>query len=338
MLKIEDFIKEDILDKRVGIITHNDLDCSGSVLICNRLYKDVKYFTVSNQSVDKMVKMMMFNPDFSDRELIFITDVSIVDEKLAETITRINESGKQIFLFDHHGTATWLNKYDWAVVTEEKGVSASQLFFNYMEHFISMEETEIVYNLLKKICRTISDWDTWLWTENGNQDARELAVLFSKTGINYFVEKFNTSPFVLTNLDKALLNDINNKDKFINIPSIKKTAEIIDIRFEYHLDINGELYGCDQTKKVKCVKVADAPNDIAEQLYEDGIDYVIIFYSSGTVSVRSRVDDVNLGYWCKAIAGGGGHARSAGFTLNKDTFWVYGKYLNARYDLNNKLV
>ncbi len=341
MLKIEDFILEDILNKRVGIITHNDLDCSGSVIVCNRLYNDVKYFTVSNQAVDKMVKLMVYAPDFADREVIFITDVSIVDKQLAESIDQINkENKKKIFLFDHHGTAKWLNKYDWAVVTEEEGVSASLLFFNYMEKFVAENHTDMVYNALKKMCRTISDWDTWMWTKNGNKEARELAVLFSKTGINYFIQKFKQSPFILTELDNALLTDINTKDKFINIPSIIKTAQVVDIHFEYDFTDpdTKEYFKCDTVKKVKCVKAADAPNDIAEQLYEDGIDYVIIFYSSGTVSVRSRVDDVNLGAWCKFIAKGGGHSRSAGFTLNRDTFWVYGKYLNVRYDLNNKLV
>jgi oligoribonuclease NrnB/cAMP/cGMP phosphodiesterase (DHH superfamily) len=342
MLELKDFIKKDILNKRVGIITHNDLDCSGSVIICNDLYKDVKYFTVSNQAVDKMVKLMIYAPDFADREVIFITDVSIVDKELAESIDQINkENKKKIFLFDHHGTATWLNKYDWAVVTQEEGVSASWLFFTYMEQFLndSFDITVETRDKLEMLCRNISDWDTWLWTKNGNKTARQLAVLFSKTGINYFIQKYKSSNELLTENDYALLTDIDIKDTYINIPSIKKTAEIIDVHFKYQVDTgNGGAESVDTIKKVKCVKAADAPNDIAEQLYEDGIDYVIIFYSSGTVSVRSRVDDVNLGYWCKALAGGGGHVRSAGFTLNKDTFWVYGKYLNARYDLNNKLV
>lgn len=340
MLKYEKFKTMDIVDKRVGIISHNDLDCSGSIIICNDLYKDVKYFTVSNQAVDKMVKMMLYAPDFADREVIFITDVSIVDKQLAESIDAINKSNKkQIYLFDHHGTATWLNEYDWAVVTEEKGISASYLFFSYMHSFLLKELHFSKVQKLEQICKNISDWDTWLWTENGNKRARELAVLFSKTGINYFLQKYKESSDLLTDLDLALLDDINTKDKFIIIPGIKKTAEVIDVRFLAELKLeDGTIYKCDEFKKVKCVKVSEAPNDIAEQLYEDGIDYVIIFYSSGTVSVRSRVDDVNLGYWCKAIAGGGGHSRSAGFTLNKDTFWIYGKYLNTKYDLDNKLV
>ena len=345
MLKIKDFILEDILNKRVGIITHNDLDCSGSVIICNDLYKDIKYFTVSNQAVDKMVKLMIYAPDFADREVIFITDVSIVDKQLAESIDQINkENKKKIFLFDHHGTAKWLNKYDWAVVTEEEGVSASWLFFTYMNAFMQKELDLYTYQKLVSLCRNISDWDTWVWTKNGNQNARQLAVLFSKTGINYFIQKYRSSNELLTANDIALLTDIDNKDKFVNIPSIKKTAQVIDVHFEYDFveDVPGTgqkiRHYVDTIKQVKCVKAADAPNDIAEQLYEDGIDYVIIFYSSGTVSVRSRIDDVNLGYWCKYIAGGGGHSRSAGFTLNKDTFWVYVKYLNARYNLSNKLV
>jgi oligoribonuclease NrnB/cAMP/cGMP phosphodiesterase (DHH superfamily) len=329
MLNIQEFSKIDFKGKKVAIVSHNDLDGAGPIIITDHLFTEYKYFTVSNQAVDKMVKLVLFAPDFDEYDTIFITDVSITDGNLADSISKINRSGKkQVFLFDHHTTALWLNSFDWAVVTEEPGVSGTLLFYNYMKNYIDNNVLIGERDFLSALSTVISDWDTWTWTKNGNNDARELSVLYSKTGINYFLEKYRKSFHIFNATDRALLQDIANKEKFLIMPGILKTAAIIEVPFKY---VDKEGTEIRITAKAKCVSVAEAPNDLAEQIYEDGVDFVIMFYSQGTVSCRSRVDDVHLGLWVQQLANGGGHARSAGFTLNKDTFWLYEKYLNARY-------
>lgn len=336
MLTIESFNDNIIKNKKVAVISHNDLDCSGSIIICDKLFMDYKYLTVANSAVDKMVKLVIYGDAYKDRELIFITDVSIVSGELAETITSINLEGKRrIFLFDHHDTALWLNKYDWAVVTNEPGVSASRLFFNYMSDYIQLESNTEVFRFLDELTRCISDWDTWEWVKKGLIGPKDLATLFSKTGIKYFVKKFAWCHSLLTENDKALLEDIADKQKFVILPSIKKTARNITMQFDYIAE--GNFLGLELktpksvVKVVKCVSVSEAPNDLAELLYEDGIDYIFMFYSNGTVSCRSRIEDVHLGHWCKYIAGGGGHSMSAGFQLTMDTLWIYDLYLKERY-------
>jgi len=57
-------------DRRVAIISHNDLDGVGPVIIAKNYFADCKYFNVSNPSVDKVVKLVLFSPDYADRELI----------------------------------------------------------------------------------------------------------------------------------------------------------------------------------------------------------------------------------------------------------------------------
>jgi oligoribonuclease NrnB/cAMP/cGMP phosphodiesterase (DHH superfamily) len=348
MLNMDEFSKIDFSRKKIAIISHNDDDGAGPIIIVDHLFKDYKYFTVSNNAVDKVVKLVLFSQEYKDIQVIFITDVSIVSTELAHTITKINrESKKKIYLFDHHGTALWLNQFDWAVVTDEKGVSGTKLFFNYMEKFITESLPIFEWNFLMELSDVISDWDTWQWVEKGITEPRDHAVLFTKTGINYFLTKYKNEHEVFNDYDRALLRDFADKEKYLIIPGILKTAAIIDINFTYSYEemtpkeelAFGEfpyirITQVNTTKRVKCVSVAEAPNDLAEKLYEDGVDFVMMFYSNGTVSVRTRSNEVNLGAWAKYIASGGGHPRSAGFTLTKETFWIYQDYLNARYELD----
>ena len=332
MLTVEKFKNVRISNRKVAIISHNDLDGAGPILIGDKIFSDYKYFTVSNNSVDKVVRLVLFSPDYNDRDLIFITDVSITDGNLSDTISIINREGKkQIFLFDHHDTATWLNTFDWAHVTQEKGVSGTKLFWNFL-HECDMLNSEIYYDL-NELVDIISDWDTWQWVEKMDERCKDMDTLFKKTGINYFLTKFRNSNELFTDLDNAFFSDIRTKESFVIVPGIKKTAANINMDFDYN-DSNGNHIH--HKALVKCVSVAEAPGDIAEQLYdlEEPTDFVFIFYSNGTLSARSRVDDVHLGEWCKYVAGGGGHLRSAGFTLNKDTLWIYIAYLNKRYDID----
>lgn len=338
MLELEMFEQYNLDYDEVIVISHNDLDGAGPIIICNQLYKKVKYFTVANNSVDKVVNLVLSSPEHDHIKLIFITDVSIVGKNLAEKITKINETtDRQIFLFDHHDTALWLNDYDWAVVKNEKDSSgdscksATLLFFEYLSESGQFENKLDIHNFtfLLTLAGKISDWDTWRWTKTGDDECRQLSMLYSKTGINYFLKKFESCYKLLTDEDNALIQDLDNKNNFIIVPGIKKTAATMTIPFDQG---NGYVIN----RKVKCVSVSDAPNDLAEQLYEDGIDYVIMFYSNGTVSVRSRVETIHLGNWAKIMAGeggsGGGHLKSAGFTLNKENLWIYLQYLQVRYE------
>lgn len=323
---------------KVAIISHNDLDGAGPIIIADHYFVDYKYFTVANTAVDKVVKLVLFAPEYQDREFIFITDVS-VSEEVARTIERINALGeRKIFLFDHHGTATFLNKYCWAHVTQEEGISGTKLFFQYMipslECYVLADEMDF----LEALSNNISDWDTWQWVKTGNQLPKLLATLYDKTGINYFLEKYKFPVYdpnkcskyeVLNSDDKALLADIESKFKYLIWPAVTRSARVSNLTFE--------VPGCEPiTKKVKFVQISDNPGDMAEQLYEEGIDYVIMLYTD-TVSARSRVDDIDLGAWAKAMSNGqgGGHKRSAGFKLTSDNFWILDQYLKIKFEKEN---
>lgn len=337
MLSLEMFEQFNInQDTKVVVVSHNDLDGVGPIIIAKNYFKDCAYFTVANKAVNKIVKMVLFSEQFEDREVLFITDCSIDDPELIETVDKINQkTNGKIFLFDHHGTALNLNQYDWAHVTQEKGVSGTKLFWKYLEQKVAEVLPTDRFIKIDNLVNKISDYDTWQWVEKCDNECKVLSELYSNTGVNYFIQKYvgealeSYSQFNIFNkIDLALIEDNKTKFDYIISPAIKRSAKVIDyFNFEIKLP-NGMIEIT--TKKVKCVTIANAIGDMAEQLYEDGIDYVLFFYHD-SISARSRVDDIDLGAWAKQW-GGGGHKRSAGFTLTENNFYLYKNYLNLKFN------
>lgn len=316
-------------DTKVVFISHNDLDGAGEIIVGRNYFKDCKYFTVANASVDKVTKLVLFAPDYADREAIFITDCSVTDPKVISYIdfNCSGKTGRKVFLFDHHGTALFLNQHNWANVTQVEGVSGTKLFWQFMEELVCDALPTDRFMKLDNLVNAISEWDTWMWTKTGNMIPKKLAALFDKTGIEYFLSKYVGDALdgykewdIFNAADKALMADFDRKFDYIIWPGVKKSARIIPIPI-----------GPNQVmRNVKCVSINDNPGDMAEQLYEEGVDFVFLFYHD-TISMRCRTDEIDLGAWAKQLAGGGGHARSAGFKINKDTKWLVDLYLNEKF-------
>lgn len=322
-------------DTKVAVVSHNDLDGVGPVIIAKNFFRDCKYFNVSNPSVDKVVKLVLFSPDYADREVIFITDVSVTDPNLISTINTENSKGKRrIMLFDHHGTALALNNFDWAEVTQQKGVSGTKLFWKYLQEDVCELIGTQKFLKLDNLVNKISDYDTWQWVEKGDRECYNLSNLFTNTGVEYFLTKYVGDAWdmykefdIFNAMDKALMADFDKKMQYIIFPAVEKSCRIMDFTFE--VPVNGEIKKFQ--KKVKCATISTAVGEMAEKLYEDGIDYVMFFYHD-TISVRSRVDDIDLGAWARHMGGGGGHRRSAGVAINKDNFHIYKNYLIQKFE------
>lgn len=129
---------------KVLIITHTDLDgVSCGILFRHFISKsksnnyDVNvihcgYNTITSQ-VKNAAEQMRIDPEFTH---LFITDISFPQYTgLEEELQEIHEkySDKTIKLLDHHSTANWLNKYEWAEVkqNDEEGTLHCGTYWTY---------------------------------------------------------------------------------------------------------------------------------------------------------------------------------------------------------------
>src|SRR5574340_1199463 len=101
---------------KIKHFTHTDLDGVGCGILAEREYGDnveIEYCDYDNIN-EKVLDYI--NTSTAPVDLILITDIS-VNEDVAERLEFIHHwGGVKIKLIDHHGTATWLNKYKWAEV------------------------------------------------------------------------------------------------------------------------------------------------------------------------------------------------------------------------------
>jgi len=317
------------------MISHNDLDGIGPVIVGTHYFNNFRYFNVSNKAVNKMVWKVLLDPEYSSAKLILITDCSVDEEKLIDYIEEENKSGRRkILLFDHHDSALELNKYEWAEVTQEEGVSGTLLFFKYMKQKLKDRLHMEVFAKLSYLVKKISNYDTWVWEKIGDIECKQLSSLFRNTGPNYFVEKYSEKNWykykpqeIFLKEDLLFLEDLEIKFKYIIFPAVERSARVIDFSFMYKNEHNEDIYFL---KPVKCVTVQSDIGDMAEKLYEDGIDTVACFYHD-SISIRSRDPELHLGMWAKNW-GGGGHKGSAGFYLNKNNFHIYMNYLKLKFN------
>ena len=97
---------------KIKLFTHTDLDGIGCAILAylafGRENVDVEFCNYDD--VDEKVRnLIVDHSTVSEYDRIYITDIS-VREEVAQIIDTWIDRDK-IWLFDHHGTAMWLNKY-----------------------------------------------------------------------------------------------------------------------------------------------------------------------------------------------------------------------------------
>lgn len=108
-----------ILENAINILllTHNDLDGSGPVIILNKYFELIETIHCSNENMDQIISDNVLNEDIlNSYDAVFITDIHC-SKDTADKINELNKNNQdKIFLLDHHKTAMWLNEYPFAVI------------------------------------------------------------------------------------------------------------------------------------------------------------------------------------------------------------------------------
>lgn len=289
--------------KKIKIFTHNDLDGVGCVVVGNMFFgiDNVDYEICSYEDINEKVKEYLLENRYVEYDETYITDISL-DENTALYVNYINRQTVDVKLFDHHKTAEFLNKYDWAkvIVEDENGVkeSGTSLFYKhlYKEHAYCGDEVGVFVELVRQ-------YDTWEWKKNNAELPKKLADIFGIIGIEDFIEYYSSDyidmfPKEFENLLKYKRIDIDN---YINYKLEK--VKIIE---------GNAVVMCDRH---------DCLSELGSKILDkyENIDYVALVYDGG-VALRSK-DDNDVSTIAKRY-GGGGHKNAAGFKTNEWYKWL----------------
>ena len=297
---------------RIKLFTHTDLDGVGCAILMKNVYRngeiDIEYCDYGNVN-DKIEKFLNSNEDFNF-DKVFITDIS-VDESISnwiQTKIELNETYNKFILLDHHKTAEWLNRFDWAKVEEnskylERKTSGTQMLH---EWFISNNSEYIKNNWFnsKEFISMVNNYDTWYWKEVGDIKPKQLNDLLYIYGRDKFIDK------ILYELDNCLLH-FNPTDDLL----LKLRQEDIDryIEKKNKSIIKIELKGLSVGAVFAENYISEVGNILCE-LNKD-LDLIALINMDYSISYRTIKDHIDVSEFAK-IFDGGGHKKASGSQID----------------------
>lgn len=302
----------------IKLFTHTDLDGIGCAILAYLAFGkenvDVEYCNYDD--VDNKVSQFFIKGNSGKYDKVFITDISINDD-LAGVIDR-HVMSRSWSLFDHHQTALGLNKYDWCNVlieaADESGLKTcgTELFGVYllMQGMFNRYSNTVVNNILQFIS-VVRDYDTWRWTTMGDDgmNSKYTNNLLDIYGRDRFIEVMSARiytgfPSITPEEDLLLEQRKVEIDRYV----IQKKEQLIRARDTY-----GHLYAYVFAERF----FSELGNRLCQMTPE--LDYVVIIdISNGKISYRTIRDDLNLGTEIAHAYGGGGHAKAAGSTFDRE--------------------
>lgn len=288
-------------------IGHNDLDQLGCQLMIELHYgrENVKVERCTYNNVNGTLYNYLKSGEHKEYDLIYITDISI-SEKMAEWVDK--DFYDKVVLIDHHKTAEWLNKYDWVIVeTHGEGglpVSACELVRRYFDNN-NPKVLEIVKNT--------NDYDVWLWSTNGNLEAKRMNDLMYLIGIDEMLDYLHSQI-----KGDSIAERMKDKYDFM--------LEMRDREYKHYLEssnksLNVCKYGEYNVGVVMAERfISELGNDLAKLHPE--LDFIAILNMRSGLSLRG-VKDIDLGVVAKEIGSklelsGGGHPKASAVSLTSD--------------------
>lgn len=303
--------------KPVKVFTHTDLDGVGSGLIFQYMYgkDDVDITYCDYHKVDELVQKFFKKVTLDDYSKVFITDIS-VNEETAEIINNhAYVTLDRVVLLDHHDTAKWLNKYDWALVQSEYGAEADHGKTSGTSLVMDWYDKEDGYGIsqsIREFAEVVRKYDTWEWSTIYNDDKpKQYSDLLYMIGREEFVDRMfgqimrDTIDF--TEVDKVLLEQ---KQKEIKKYIEKKDKQMIvkDAPYEGGTWKMGLVFAEQH--------ISELGNELCKMHPE--IDFIaMVEMGSKKISFRTVRDDIHLGELAKEL-GGGGHPKAAGAQFTEE--------------------
>ena len=186
--------KQDILkkapdikkDSKILLLTHSDMDGAGTGILTKLAFKDVDIIHCSNGIMSRKIVDIITNDETFDKyDFVLACDISCSKEDTK--IINESKNKNKLFILDHHSTASYLDKYNWAFI-EPKMIKDSFLTKLYKtEYNVDISKghssgTSLMYDFLEakdlldeRYCSPmstlqvmtllISGYDTWDWMD-----------------------------------------------------------------------------------------------------------------------------------------------------------------------------
>ena len=323
---------------KIAIIYHTDLDGYG-VKVAGRIYANQKgyedkdiVFIRADYYKNANSKKKLFIDDLIDEQIkshegeideIILGDISVKSEEKAEYLNELSKT-KKVILRDHHDTATWMNKYEWAKVreTDDEGIARSGTYWITKE-LLSDEYIEKHPNLKKFIYLT-DKFDAWTWAKINPKldEAVDLALLFGA---------MNEEGFDSDIYPKLLLeNEVDLFDERMKFYLKIKNVDLRRQTWAAYYSMKRGIYTYKDGDKEIPLKVAIISTEngsiIAEKLREifaikhEEYDFILNFGLNGGLALRCSDNPkvpVNKILMQMGDGLGGGHICSAGGKLPK---------------------
>lgn len=305
-------IKEFMVNGKLIIITHSDLDGSVCGLMLKYLYKDVYLpediisYKCSYTSVDSLSREIY--DGIPDGSLVIYSDICPSKAVLNEFIDRFDDD---VVVLDHHESAlaNIPEGYPNIVVTADSSACNTVIRFakreyNMSDHVLSFtdESAACMISRFSTLAGIADDYDSWTLADNRSISMNDL----------YFSDK-----------DTFEYNMMSGFTEFS-----KQQEEII-----YGINKRKDMYYktlkvhqiCDGAVKIVLCDVDNYISEIANRILIDTEADVVLARGRRSVSVRSTTRSPYSAKQLAESAGGGGHESSAGFTYS------------SRKDLENKI-
>jgi oligoribonuclease NrnB/cAMP/cGMP phosphodiesterase (DHH superfamily) len=330
-----------MLIMKVKLFSHNDMDgisCAIlAILAFGKENVDIEYCHYGN--INERVEKFFTGEDVKKYDKIFITDIS-VNEDVAEIIQKYyEECGNHIRpkamcnctieLIDHHQTALWMNKYDWAEVTEKNIIAhiddvedtcGTYEFFRYLNKEISYLPTENCldltvkeYNKLYDFVEIVRKYDTFLWVKKYND-----IIPKQWNDLFYF---FGRDKFIDSVLLKLTCKEFEYEEFGFNefeSMYVEQHQKEIDayIRKKNHSIIERDIVGYKAGVVFAEQYISELGNELAKM--NPHLDFITIVNPATAVSYRGIKTEINLGEDVASVYFGGGHSLAAGSGITDD--------------------
>lgn len=295
-------LKEDL--SNTLLITHKNCPdgcgCAVIFLSAGGLKHNIHY-VVAGDGVDDFITRSP--ADYLNQyDKIYIVDVS----PTKKMVGRIEKEYPQIFCIDHHKTALHLQNKPWTIIDMEK--CGCFLFFEHLYPEIDQDVVKVQLlgkdQVLLNFVTLINDRDLW---QNKYRKSNELSMLMEFLGQKKFVDRAMKDFFFFDwdrHEEELLEHLFEKKEKYIE--SKLEDVKIIEI----------------DTCKVGLVFVSQHESDVLNRVLVTMPDVkcaIGVKMDTGTVSLRSRdPQEFDVAEFAKKF-GGGGHARAAGHSIDKQT-------------------